>query len=239
MNAITKAAKMLALMPVVALAAACNGAAPTSSTSLSTDLSATDDSAGVTATGLRAKCEGVAGIQLDIDDTGKTAVWVQATYQYKPTVPAPTACPAPSWTADTKGLQVDRSNPFRAGFARSIGGAAVVTATAPNGVSQVTKVSIGGSAEAPTDAASCKTVTGVVISKVSDPDADRVRLVAQYEYSTKATMPMCSVAPAWEASRKGLTLDSKDGFQVSIPVSGGKTVVTATAPTGVKGDIGF
>ena len=236
---------MLALMPVVALAAACNGLAPTASTGVSTDLSA-DGNGAVVADGTRArgiKCEGVAGIQLDVVES-KTNVWVDARYVYKGNDTMPT-CPAPTWSADVKGLMVDRENPFRAGFARSIGGIAVVTAVSPNGVSGEVKVTISpatGDVNAPATAeANCKNVSGVNLTVQPSGDDSRTAFRAEYQYSVGTTLPGCSVRPAWDASRKGLTIDSRDGFKASIATLsvGGKTVVTATAPTGAKGELVF
>jgi len=230
----TKAAKFLALMPVVALAAACNGVTPTASPGVPTDLSA-DRNGAVEATGMRATCENIVGIQLDVLQDSKTHVWVEATYQYKLPITS-SACPAPAWSADVRGLQVDKANPFRAGFARSLGGIAVVTAVAPNGVSSAVKVPIGG--RVATD--SCKYVIGVTLTIQPAVDDGRIAFRAQYQYPITTGGLGCSIAPVWEASRRGLTIDSKDGFRASIPVSTQtKTAVTATAPSGAKGDIIF
>src|SRR5688572_2044120 len=76
MNASIRFGKMLALMPVVALAAACNGVAPTSSTEVSTGVVATASGDEVTTTAVR-PCSNITGVALR-PETGDRWVWVQA-----------------------------------------------------------------------------------------------------------------------------------------------------------------
>ena len=255
MNAMMKAGKMLALMPIVALAAACNGVAPTSSTDLTGDLTTQDGA--VTAQGLRPTsnpCKYVESIHLQVIEE-KTAVLVEATYKYSQ--PSLTTCSAPTFTSNVRGLHVDATNPFRARLLRTAATEAKVTATAPNGVSESIQVVLQGPADTdpptsgptttpndgvsrPTAENACKVIDGVNIT-VQPPDTNGggdYILIASYSYSTPTLTP-CAVAPAWSASRRGLTVNPRDGFRASIGASSVETTVYATAPTGVQGKTTF
>lgn len=235
-----KIAKMLALMPVVALAAACNGSgvSPVSSTDLSTGVSATDaGDVSSTSTTLRA-CD-VTGVSLRTDDsTSPTMIWVEAAYL--PFQPASTTCRAPRWTSDRDGLVVDRSNPYRAGYRRTERGVVNVTATAPNGAQNTLRVVLGGNTQfaAPGDNASCRLISGVDVRTVPVIGANTVSFEATYVYVTRPESA-CTVAPRWSASRRGLTV-AKDGFHASIERQATvRTTVTATAPNGVQDSLTF
>src|SRR5687768_17467758 len=102
MNASIRFGKMLALMPVVALAAACNGVAPTSSTEVSTGVVATASGDEVMATAVR-PCSNITGVNLRTQ-TGGQMIWVQARYNISG--PTTTQCAAPRWSADRGGLIV-------------------------------------------------------------------------------------------------------------------------------------
>jgi hypothetical protein len=233
---------MLALMPVVALAAACNGVAPTASTDLSSGVSATDEGA-VTAQSNRDKsCWLVDYIHLQVVDATKTAVWVEATYKYRQ--PPTTKCEAPTFTSNVRGLQVDKVNPFRAGLSRSAATTAKITATAPNGVTHGIQVDLGGpgTSDRPTVDNPCKAIDGVTISVDVPPGINGdVILAAKYQYVFSTPQPSgCPIAPTWEATRRGLTVNPKDGFRASIPVDRtGPTIVYVTAPNGVLNKVQF
>jgi hypothetical protein len=241
---------MLALLPVVALGAACNGVAPTSSTGVSTDVSAAEGN-GVAATGLRNQaCRAVAGIDLHLSHSLDATVWVEASYTYL--TPQLAACPAPEFTSNRPGLQTDKANPFRAGHQRALGGEAIVKAMAPNGVTQSIVIKLGpGTSD--TDPAEQPTVTNpapakpgraaengckyvdVVAVSVQKPtfEGGDYTLTAKYSYS-QPTLTTCTVAPTWEATRKGLTVNPRDGFKASLTVSDQPTTVVVTAPSGVQ-----
>jgi len=239
MNAQIQFAKMLALMPVVALAAACNGVAPTSSTDVSTGVSATD-SGEVTATAVR-PCSNITGVNLRTAASGRM-VWVEAKYNISG--PTMTQCAAPKWSADRRGLRVDQANPFRAGFPVSMDGVANVTATAPNRVSNTIRVNLGRGADfaAPseTNNQACRVIDAVKVEQLPSlpPEAGKLTLRATYSYS-QPVLSGCTRAPSWTATRKGLVV-ANDGFHASIArVSGTRTTVTATAPNRVQGSLTF
>jgi hypothetical protein len=239
MNSNIQFAKMLALMPVVALAAACNGVAPTSSTDVSTGVSATD-SGDVTTMAVR-PCSNITGVSLRTESVGRM-VWVQARYNISG--PTTTQCAAPEWTADLRGLTVDRSNPFRAGYPASTDGIANVTATAPNRISNTITLNLGRGADfmAPTEQVNqaCRLIDAVKVEAVpfSSPQAGRVTLRATYEYSQPVASE-CTKAPSWKASRQGLVV-ANDGFHASIGRrAGARTTVTAIAPNRVQGSLTF
>ena len=238
MNASMKFAKMLALMPVVALAAACNGVAPTSSTDVSTGVSAAD-SGDVTTMAVR-PCSNITGVNLRTESDGRM-VWVQAKYNISG--PTTTQCAAPEWSADRAGLTVDRSNPFRAGYPASTDGIAKVTATAPNRISNTITLNLGRGADfmAPSEQANqaCRLIDAVSVHQVpSVSPRQRVTFEATYSYSQPVTSE-CTKAPSWTASRKGLVV-ANDGFHASIArVATARTTVTAIAPNRVQGSLTF
>lgn len=231
--------RILALMPVVALAAACNGPAPTSSTDVSTGATATDsgEAAGMTVR----PCSNVTGVSLRTEDSSRSMIWVVASYQMS--TPGTQNCPAPKWTADRKGLVVDRMNPFRAGYPRTTEGVANVTASAPNGVQNSIRLELGGpttSLVTDGDAANvaCKLVNAVNVTVVPG-TSNVVSLAARYGYSSP-TKSECTIAPTWSATRSGLSV-GPDGFHASIartPTTR-PTTVTATAPNRVSGRVTF
>jgi hypothetical protein len=242
MNASIRFAKMLALMPVVALAAACNGVAPTSSTDVSTGVVATASGDEVMATAVR-PCSNITDVNLRTQTVGRM-VWVQA--RYNVSGPTTTQCAAPVWTADRSGLMVDTANPFRAGYPASTNGIANVTATAPNHVSNTIRLNLGRAdfaAPAETVNQACRLIDAVRVTQVpstpsTSPVAERVTFEATYSYSQPVTAE-CTKAPSWTASRKGLVV-ANDGFHASIArVATARTTVTATAPNRVKGSLTF
>jgi len=259
MNAMTKVAKMLALMPVVALAAACNGVTPTGSTGLSADFSGADNGS-ASATGLiNRACAAVESIHLEAVAVNDAGLTIQATYKYNQ--PTQSGCPAPAWTSKTSQLAVDKANPFRVAVVRTVGDKAVVQATSLNGVTNSISVGVGGGTTdgavdpidpVPTPAPkptspnrpvptptvdACALINGVQLS-VFRQAGGTVGLTAAYTYSRPVTSD-CSKAPQWSATRKGLAVNDRDAFKASIPASDTETVVIATAPNGVQNKVSF
>jgi len=254
MNAMANLRKVLALMPVVALAA-CGGVAPTSSTDVASDLSATQGG-GVSAQALRPSptnpCKLVESIHLQVVESTPSAVWVEATYKYSQ--PTMTDCAAPTFTSNVRGLQIDPAHPFRAGLLRVAASTAKLTATAPTGVSATIQVDLTGPSdtdpvtdptltptrtpESPSVDNACKAVAGVTVTAAALSADGDVNLVATYTYLSP-TLADCTVAPAWDATRRGLVV-TKDAFRATIPANGAvKTTVYATAPNGVRGEVTF
>ena len=261
MNAMTRVAKMLALLPVVALAAACNGVSPASSTGVSGDLTADLSAAEGTATaaGLRNKaCTLVVGVDLQVVAEDKQAVTIQASYKYAE--PVPQDCSAPAWASRDASLRVDRTNPYRVAVLRTHDGVVTVQATAPNGVFDVIAVNLGtpGSTDEPVEPSvpntnrpaptnrpvptpvpvNCKAIDGVQVEVVDPGTATgNITLVARYSFTAPGNE--CKLAPTWSASRKGLTVDPLNAFSASIPRANDATVVSVTAPNGVGTKVSF
>jgi hypothetical protein len=236
MNANVQFMKMLALMPVVALAVACgNSATPGGSTSLPSGNLATE-SGDASTMSIAPACI-VTSVSLRTDDqTSRSMIWIQALYV--PSQPTLEKCPAPSWTADRKGLVVDSANPFRAGYPRNLTGVVNVTATAPNGARNSIRVDLGGGTDfaAPPSNEACRRIEDISL-RVVPVTGLQVRVQAQYAYTRPTTANVCTVTPKWTASRTGLTAD---GFFANIdrqPL--GRTMVTATAPNGVSRSLTF
>src|SRR4029453_17186452 len=91
----------------------------------------------------------------------------------------------------------------------------------------------------PTAENACKAIDGVNIT-VQPPISDTgvYTLIASYSYNTPTLTP-CTTAPAWSATRRGLTVNPRDGFRASISASDVETTVYATSPTGVQGKTTF
>jgi hypothetical protein len=185
------------------------------------------------------RCSSLAKIELTIDNSSDSMVWVDATYHYFEPVFA--QCPAPAWSSDREGLTVHKTNPFRAGFARLTGGMAVLKAEGPNGVNARIDLDLSSNslrATAPVPGV-CDTIGKVMVQVVSGQDDATVVLKSYYEYDGPV-VATCMVAPAWSADRRGLTVNPKNAFEASIPVSGSTlTTVTAAAPNGVLGNATF
>jgi hypothetical protein len=177
---------MLALMPVVALAAACgNSASPGAATSLPSSALATD-SGDASTSSLVPVCTVTSVALRTEDETSRSMIWVQA--QYRPNQATVVKCAAPVWTADRKGLVVDSANPFRAGYARTLNGIVNVTATAPNGVQSSIRVDLGGTTDfaAPTGNEACRRIEDVNLRTVNS-IGTRVRVQAVYSYPRPTT----------------------------------------------------
>lgn len=235
----TKMNRFLALLPVAAFAAACSGV-PSGPSQVSNE--PFEEVSGEATATAALPCPTLNRISLNVVPSVDAYVWVEATYHYSGPVMQP--CPAPRWTSNRNQMVVNRENPMRAGFRRSAGGKATLTATAPNRVTKTIEVTIG---PPPTRLASsiipyplpqaCRDIAGVNVKIVPSPENDRhVWLVADYIYKRPMT-GICTVAPVWKASRKGLHAAA---FQASIGRrTTVRTTVTATAPNGKFDSITF
>jgi hypothetical protein len=238
----TKMNRFLALIPVVAFAAACNGVAPTGPDQMTSNQPDEALSGNATATAL--PCPTLTSIDLArVTDGPNQYVWVEATYRYSS--PAAQRCRAPKWTSDRNQMVVDRNNPMRAGFLRAAGGHATLTATAPNRVTNFILVTIGpvsrddSSTIVPIPEA-CRAITGVNVKITPNPGISReVSLVTSYTY-TSPIAGVCTFSPAWTASRTGLIVNATNPFRASIGRQVGvQTTVTSNAPNGISGNIRF
>jgi hypothetical protein len=238
----TKMKRFLALTPVVALAAACSGVAPTGPSPITSSEPNEVVSGYATATAL--PCPGLTSISLAVVPSLDAYVWVEATYHYS--APASQLCAAPRWTSDRNQMVVNRNNPMRAGFRRSAGGKATLTATAANRISNSILVTIGpstqiGSSIIPSPLPqACRDIAGVTVRIVPNPATNRdVLFETSYRYKSPIS-GICSVAPRWTATRRGLTVNAADPFRSSIGRrTDVRTTVTSTAPNGVSGSVTF
>jgi hypothetical protein len=230
--------KFLALVPVVAFAAACSGTAPGSPNAVvSNDANEiVSDAASLTTR----PCVGLTAINLRVDQSNDSMVWVEASYQFGNALstPAPRSCAAPTWRADRDDMVIDKQNRFRVGFARQATGRASVQATAPGGVHNMIDLDLS-----PTNSvrrpASCDNVTGVTMTLMTTSSDSRVAVIAEYVYDGPLSAP-CAVAPVWSADRRGLVVNQKNPFLASINADTSvQTTVTSTSPNGAVGNVIF
>ena len=121
-----------ALIPVLALAAACSGAgAPPGTVSLTSTDPYGDVAGGVTQMD-NPGCRSIVDVEVVITPAMNVAmVELNARYRYQPTN---SLCGVPpTWWASRPGLIVHPKDPFRASIERHAGVRTSVTATAPNG----------------------------------------------------------------------------------------------------------
>jgi hypothetical protein len=233
----TQMNRFLALIPVVAFAAACSGVAPTASSQITSN-QPSEVSSDATAMALPVSCPTLTSISLDIVPNGGVFVWVQATYHHSTPVLRP--CPAPRWTSDRNQMIVDRNNPMRAGYRRSAGGSATLTATVANRITKSILVKIGPTSSlVDPNQGACRAIAGVDLKTLTGPDfGNVVSFAASYVYKGPV-FGVCATAPVWKATRRGITPQA-DPFRASIArATGIRTTVTATAPNGVAGDVTF
>jgi len=237
----TTMSRFLALIPVVAFAAGCNGMAPSGPSQVSSH-DAIESQGDASAMG-RGRCSTLKAIELTVNNADDTMLWVDAVYHFSSELSTP--CAAPNWSADREGLTVDKANPYRAGFARILGGKAVLEATGPNSVQNTIVVdlnpnSVQHGTPLPQDACSsvAKVSVRIVPMLVPSGGASTVALEATYVYDGPLSTP-CLTAPVWDADRIGLQVSKLNPFQASIEVSDTPTTVTATAPNGTGGSTTF
>lgn len=130
--------RFLALIPAVALTAACSGVAPTGSSAIVSNDSykaAGDVTAmAVPPSDSEQGCKQIAEVLLRIQPMVlSNEVALQARYRYHGPV-TQTCSIAPTWAASRPGLKVHPIDPFRASIDRRTDVRTTVTATAPNGV---------------------------------------------------------------------------------------------------------
>jgi hypothetical protein len=228
--------RFLALIPVVAFTAACNGSmAPTGSSPV---ISNDEYQAADQATAMKeGHCKNLARISLTPVTSPLTPIlWVDAAYHFTGT---PRPCEPPRWTSDRGTIILDPENAMRAGIARLSPGRVTITATAPNRMTHSIVVDLGRT-EGSDGNLTCGRVTGVDVRilPVSTSNGE-VALQATYRYDVPVVQP-CTVAPIWTASRSGLKVHPYDPFRAAIArKTDVRTTVKATAPNGVFGQIIF
>jgi len=226
----TKMNRFLALIPAVAFAAACNGVAPTGPSQITSNDS--HDAVSGQASAMTSSCVNLGRISLNVVEPAGAILWVEATYHFTgPSI----GCAAPRWTSNRGEMVVDKTNPMRAGFPREAGGKAMLTATAPNRVTKSIVVDLGATRAD----LSCKQIAGVSVKVLPVGISNDVSVKATYHYTGPVT-GVCTLAPAWTASRRGLNVDPSDPFRASIARRTDiRTTITATAPNGLLGKVTF
>jgi hypothetical protein len=225
--------KLLTLTPLLALAAACNGLAPTSPSDL-----AASDVAAVVATADTSKgvtpsvCKSVADVRLAIVPSPKGILNIRATYVGIGS--ATSRCPGPSWVSDFQGILVPYKDPFLVGVGAFDTDSVTVTATAPNGVTG--SITIKRPPQVTNSAVpACKSIASVGLTIV--PGADNITHVKATYVSLGGSQGRCP-APAWTSNPRGVLAYDKDLFKVGVrPSAAFSVTVTATAPNGVSGQI--
>ena len=226
----TKINRFLALIPAVAFMAACSGVAPTGPSQITSNDSY--DAVSGEASAMTSSCVNLGRISLNVVEPAGTILWVKATYHF--TGPS-LGCPAPRWTSNRGEMIVDKTNPMRAGFPREAGGKATLTATAPNRVTQSIAVDLGTTRAAD----SCKDISGVAVKVVRQTMSNDVFVEAVYLH-VGPVIGVCTLSPAWTASRRGITVDPTNSFRAYIARRTDiRTTVTATAPNGRSGQVTF
>jgi len=227
--------KLLALTPVLALAAACNSLAPTSPSDI-----AASDVAAVVATADTGKgltpsaCQNIVGVDLALSPSSDRTPRIRA--KYVGLGADPYRCPAPSWTSDPKGVLQTLKDPFLVSIGPADTDSVTVTATAPNGVASSLTIKLPP--QATTSAVSpfsCKSIASVKLAIVPGA-ADMTYIKATY--AALGGSPSGCPAPVWTSNPRGVLGYEKDLFKVSVsPSAAFDVTVTATAPNGVSGQI--
>lgn len=221
----TKLTKLMTLIPLVALGAACNGAAPTAP-----DLAAPEmDSTYATTKAVDAigdPCKAISAVTLSLAASPTQSTVIQASYVSFGSV---TRCAAPVWTSTPKGALLAHTNPFKTRI-NPLYKSVTVFATAPNGVQG--RIHIGLSTES--EAASCKDITGVNLKRILLPQAGTL-LQASYT-SLGGSMNRCP-APAWTSVPAGALITDVNPFRVRVDPAYKFVTVYATAANGVQGSI--
>jgi len=122
---------------------------------------------------------------------------------------------------------------------------AACSGVAPTGSSQITSNdsydAASGQAATMTSRApdSCKDISGVSVKVVRHTISNDVFVEAAYLH-VGPVIGVCTLSPAWTASRRGLTVDRTNPFRAYIARRTDlRTTVTATAPNGRSGQVTF
>jgi hypothetical protein len=222
--------KLLALMPLVVLGAACNGSSPGAPDNpIAADEGfATAPNASATSKAADAdSCRNIIGVNLEIVPSTKAGVEVHATYVQFGGITV--RCKAPIWSSDPRGaLVTNQLNAFRVSVKpiRPV----TVTAMAPNGVTG--SLTLQGRATDLSASAVCKNVMGVKLALLPATNTPKPQIRATY-LTLGPSMDVCP-APVWSSEPRGALTATKDPFVVGVSSTRPLTV-TATAPNGVRG----
>lgn len=224
--------KLLALIPLAALAAACNGVSP-----VAPDYPVAADEGFATAPNASAtskdaavdNCRSITGVNLEVLRSTKAEVVIKATYlKFGGIV---TRCAAPIWNSDPRGaLITNQLSAFRMGVKpmRPV----TVTAMAPNGVTG--SLTLQGRDADLQASAVCQNVMGVKLALVPATNTPKPQIRATY-LTLGPSMDVCP-APVWASDPRGALTGTKDPFVVGVSSTRPLTV-TATAPNGKRGSL--
>ena len=120
---------------------------------------------------------------------------------------------------------------------------AACSGVAPTGSSQITSDdsygAASGQAATMTSPDSCKDISGVSVKVVRHTISNDVFVEAVYLH-VGPVIGVCTLSPAWTASRRGITVDPTNSFRAYIARRTDiRTTVTATAPNGRSGQVTF
>jgi len=220
----TKLTKLMTLIPLVALGAACNGAAPTAPDSVSApEMGSAYGSEKAIGPN---PCSGISGVTLKLMASPSQSTLIQASYTSFGSVGR---CAAPVWTSVPDGALISDTNPFKTRVNPAFK-SVTVFATAPNGVQG--RIHIGLSTEAA--AASCKDITGVSLKQILLPQAGTTLI--QSSYTSFGSIRGCP-APVWTSVPANALINDANPFRIRVSPLFKFVTVYATAANGVQGSI--
>jgi hypothetical protein len=221
--------KLLALMPLVVLGAACNGVSPvTPDNPLADDTGSSSAPSATSKDADASNCRSITGVTLSILPSTNQAIVIEAAYV---SFGSPIRCQAPVWTSDPRGVLTPQLGGFRVGV--SSNREVVVTAKAPNGV--IGRITLPArTADQGASSTTCQNVTGVQLKLV--PSTTQPAIVVEATYLGFGPSFNNCAAPAWSSNPRGALTPQLNAFRVGVS-SNRSVVVTATAPNGVIGHI--
>ena len=224
----TKFTKLLTLIPLVALGAACNGASPTAPDMVAPDASAAYDSS--KAIGPSAdSCKNITGVELTLVPTPQRSTVIKATYVGLGSLS--TRCAAPVWTSNPQGALISNSNPFKTGVKQSVT-SVTVFATAPNGVQG--HIQIGPVYNSQAIGPVACNITGIELKLVPTPQHSTLIRATYVGFGGTGTR--CA-APVWTSDPQGALIANINPFKTGVNQVFKSVTVFATAPNGVRGRI--
>jgi len=219
-----KLTKLMTLIPLVALGAACNGAGPTAPDNLAApEMNSTYS----TTKAVDASCKDITGVSLKrILPPQAGTILIQSSYTSFGSI---RGCPAPAWTSVPVGALIRDVDPFRIRVDPAYK-FVTVYATAANGAQG--SIAIGSRTDA--DVAGCKDIMGVDLKRLLVP---RRGVVIKATYVALGGVTAQCAAPVWSSDPKGALLLDLNPFKIHVAPQFTLVTVYAMAPNGVRGQI--
>lgn len=223
----TKFTKLLTLIPLVALGAACNGASPTAPDNmLAPDASAAYDSSKAIVPSPDA-CQSITSVRLTRVPTSQRSIVIKATYLGLSGWN--TRCAAPVWTSNPQDSLISNSNPFKTGVKARLT-SVTVFATAPNGVQG--RIQIGPVYNSQAIGPVACNITGIKLNLVPTPDRSTVIKATYVGFGGTR----CA-APVWTSTPQDALISNTNPFKTGVKQVFKSVVVFATASNGVQSRI--